>query len=278
MSKNLPKISCLCATYNRLEYLKKSIDCFCSQTYPNKELVIVSEGNKEYKDAVLAYVSHLSRSDIIMEFLDNDGSYNLGKIRNISMKLASGQALCQWDDEDLNHPERLWQQFDHMVGNDAQVSFFTDQLQLFSQSGEMFWLDWTQNAQAKNKEDETLYLIPGTKMMFQDSRFSYPESGPEASAGEDSILLEQIYNSDVKISRFSGKGYLYIYCFHGDIKHTFSYDHHRTLSLDCSCTIDFLNKHTDTLKKELKKYKELPSNLSFYVGKKEKILSLVPTC
>ena len=38
---NNPKISCLCVTNNRVSYLKTAICCFDSQSYENKELVIV---------------------------------------------------------------------------------------------------------------------------------------------------------------------------------------------------------------------------------------------
>ena len=260
------KISCLCATYNRWERLKHTINCFLRQTYENKELIIVSEGSKAYKEKIANYVKSLDSSDIRMEFLE--GNYTLGAIRNISMQLAKGTIVCQWDDDDLQHPKRLEIQYLDMVKKKAGISFFTDQLQFFWQDKELFWSDWV-----RDTESDLLQLIPGTLMMVKDDRFSYPEFGTEASAGEDSAFLEQIYHSGIPIARLSGYGFLYIYCFHESKQNVFSYDHHRALALQRSCSPEFLEEHRPELEQALKDY-DLPRPFSFYVAIREKIFSL----
>ena len=39
-----PLVSCICLTRNRREWLPKAIDCFEQQTYSQRELVIVWDG------------------------------------------------------------------------------------------------------------------------------------------------------------------------------------------------------------------------------------------
>ena len=43
MNNQLPLISCICVTREKPSLLKRAIDCFLAQTYPNKELVILYE-------------------------------------------------------------------------------------------------------------------------------------------------------------------------------------------------------------------------------------------
>ncbi len=65
----LPKISCLTVTYGRLALLKQSIRSFCDQTYPNKELWIVTDGEARYQRAIEDHVRCLGRDDIKLALL-----------------------------------------------------------------------------------------------------------------------------------------------------------------------------------------------------------------
>nr|VFJ58496.1 MAG: Glycosyl transferase family 2 [Candidatus Kentron sp. DK] len=260
---HLPKISCLTATLDRFDFLKRSIRCFCDQTYPNKEMVIVTEGAAAYKEKIREHVTSLNRTDIRLEFLDGD-NYNLGKVRNISIARASGDLICQWDDDDLFHPLRLEIQARDMLEKNCRASFLTDQLQYFWDSGEMFWLDWN------SAGNDMLRLIPGTLLMYKDARFSYPESGENAVKGEDSGLLAQIYRN-VPIARLSGFGYLYVYGFHAE--NTFDYDHHRALSAERSVSPDRFVKDLAEFEKALACY-PIPRPFSIYRFTREKVLTL----
>ena len=52
--KDLPRVSCVCVSQNRPHFLKKAISYFKHQTYPNKDLVIVYEGDEPGKSVVAA--------------------------------------------------------------------------------------------------------------------------------------------------------------------------------------------------------------------------------
>lgn len=217
----LPKISCLTVTLNRLIQLKQAVRCYCDQTYPNRELVIVTEGARRYRQAIADYLQTLDRSDIRLVSLDGD-SYTLGKVRNLALDAAAGELICQWDDDDLNHPERLRLQYEQMAREQAQACYLTDQLHFFARERELYWIDWRRGGRSTGVWE----LIPGTLMMARDSRFRYPEAGPEARAGEDTALLNALYGQ-VQIAKLQDAGHLYIYTYHGG--NTYSYDHHRAL-------------------------------------------------
>jgi glycosyltransferase involved in cell wall biosynthesis len=215
-----PKISCLTVTLNRLILLKEAIQCFCHQTYANKELVIVTDGNQRYADAIRDYIATLD--GFAIRLLQVEGkNHPLGRLRNIAMDFARGRVLCQWDDDDLVHPERLQTQFDHMARHQARACFLTDQLQFFVQQREMYWVTWTGN------EGFIHQLIPGTLMMVKSPFVRYPETGRFARTGEDSALLHQVIDQ-MKTVGLSHSGYLYIYRYHGN--NVFSRQHHMKMA------------------------------------------------
>jgi glycosyltransferase involved in cell wall biosynthesis len=99
-----PKISCLMVTANgRFETFIRAARCYADQTYPNRELVVVNEGTKEYQRQIAEHLA--GRDDVRLIFLD--GKYTLGGLRNIAIRLCQGPLFCQWDDDDFNSPERL---------------------------------------------------------------------------------------------------------------------------------------------------------------------------
>jgi len=239
-----PKISCLTVTLNRLVLLKESIQCYCAQTYPNRELVIVSDGTLRYRQAISAYLRWLGRDDI--RLISVAEKHSLGALRNISLDAATGDIVCQWDDDDLNHPQRLELQFEHLTKAGAQASCFTDQLQFFFAERSLSWSDWRTGG-TKGIEQ----LIPGTLMTHRDVRFRYPGTTELASAGEDSVLLGQIV-ANATVTRFQDAGFLNVYSYHG--KNVFSEIHHRRIAFYGSRSADFLRDHASTLRDALRHY------------------------
>jgi glycosyltransferase involved in cell wall biosynthesis len=215
-----PKISCLTVTLNRLGLLKAAIRCYVEQTYPNRELVIVTDGSARYKLAIEDHVAALDRDDIKLVFLE--GEHTLGRLRNIAVESASGEIICQWDDDDLYHPQRLAEQAACMQAGGARACFLTDHLQFFYEERRLLWIDWDRDAWLPSMWN----LIPGTLMMYRDDRFRYPESGEHARMGEDTAFLASFYD-EIPIARLGGKGYLYLYTYHG--RNTYGADHHRAL-------------------------------------------------
>lgn len=112
-----PLISCLCVTRRRPQHLARAIRCFQSQTYPNRELVIVHPATDEpTKDCIAGF----SDERIRPYPLDAPG-IRLGDLRNLSLKHASGRLACIWDDDDWYSPERLARQYATMRSSNKQA-------------------------------------------------------------------------------------------------------------------------------------------------------------
>jgi glycosyltransferase involved in cell wall biosynthesis len=239
-----PMISCLLVTRDRLELAKRSIRCFAEQTWANRELVIVTDGEPEFREALLRYAKEagVERCRLVLA----DSGTPLGLLRNISIDAAAGDLVCQWDDDDAYHPERLTVQAEALLREGARASFFTDHLQYLEEEQLLFWIDWTAGGRITDQRQ----FFPGSLMMFRDPRFRYPESGPYARRGEDSVLLAQLMRS-VPIARISGMGHLYLYHYHG--ANTFDRDHHYRMSA-CAAPGDFLKAREATIRQAVAHY------------------------
>lgn len=242
MFKDFPKISCLMVTANgRLEHFKRSYQCYLDQTYPNKELVIVNEGTKEYQRDIKDVVQ--DKPDIKMVFLD--GSYTLGSLRNISMSLCSGEIWVQWDDDDFNISQRLMIQYQSLVNSKKSICYFTDQLHYYFPTKELYWENW------KTPKGQLRYcLIPGTCMSWKSFKLKYPSSGEFSGAGEDSVMAVSICKNDQSdLHLLSGKGYSQVYSYHG--KNVWDLEHHKEISKKKSYPISFMIDNKDKIVRTL---------------------------
>jgi glycosyltransferase involved in cell wall biosynthesis len=96
-------VSALMVTRDRAALAACSIDCFRRQTWPHRELVIVDDGQD---DALPSLVRALGDPRIRLLRLSSQG-LPLGTLRNRAVAEARGELVCQWDDDDLFHPERI---------------------------------------------------------------------------------------------------------------------------------------------------------------------------
>lgn len=225
-----PKISCLMVTSdNRLEFFKKSLNCFYLQTYKNKELVIVTDGSEEYKSEISSLVQ--DDPDVKLVFLKR--LRPLGALRNISLAVSSGDFFLQWDDDDFNMPDRMLLQYDRMRSSDLTVSFLGDQLHYFFPTKTLYWEDWKQYG---NIGLDKHRLIPGT-IMARKSQFSYkyPSTGRNARVGEDTVFSDSIILKE-KYNIIDDLGHLHLYTFHGN--NAWNLDHHMIITKHRSKMID----------------------------------------
>jgi glycosyltransferase involved in cell wall biosynthesis len=215
-TQEMPLISCLMVTLDRLALAKRSIQCFADQTWPNRELVIITDGEPRFRESLERFVAALHLANV--RFVDPGRRMPLGALRNLSLAHAHGDVVCQWDDDDGNHPDRLRIQAEHMFAQNARASFFGDHLQWIAEERTLSWIDWSWGGATGMAA-----MFPGSLMMVRDPRFRYPEDGPHARQGEDSVFLSQLYES-IPIAKLDGAGYLYLYAYHG--RNTFLREHH----------------------------------------------------
>ena len=233
-------------TRERVGLLKEAIACYLDQTYPRRELVIVAAGSAWSRRAVADHLEALGRDDLRLVEID-DPEATLGAMRNASLEAARGEVVCQWDDDDLYHPQRLELQLAAMQAAGAGACFLTDHLQFDAPAREMYWVDWASFREHGPGHE----LLPGSMMARRDACPRYPETGEDARWGEDNAFRKRLLET-VEVAPLAGHGCLYLYRFHG--RNVWGRDHHRRLSARAAGA-RFLRRHEPVLRRALSAYR-----------------------
>lgn len=238
-------ISCLTITRpGRLAQLRRAIECFSHQTHAAREMVIVHDGDEAYAQQIRAIVKTFPNDPF--RIVDVDAGKTLGELRNLSVQNATGDLVCQWDDDDLYHPQRLELQHRCLLDSDSDFCFLTDQLHWFQNTGEFFWDDW-------NIEPYPMNLIQGTLL----GRRALLPAYPALSRGEDTPVLQALYQAGAKLAALDGHGYLYIYTYSG--ANAWDLAHHAAITRLKRLRQEQLEARRETLARELRRYR-LPLN------------------
>ena len=209
-------ISCLTVTREaRFASLERAVADFVRQTWPERELVIVHDGDAAFDAKLKALAA--SHDGAAIAVRREPGTRTLGELRNAAVDAARGEIVCQWDDDDRYHPRRLELQFAAMRVENSEFCFLTDQLHLFAANRTMYWDDW-------NLEVHPLNLVQGTLLGSKAALGRYPP----LARGEDTPLILDLLRRGRRITRLREHGYLYVYVFDG--KNAWGYDHHATIS------------------------------------------------
>lgn len=217
----MPKISCVTVTTGRVDLVKKAIHCYVYQTYKNKELVILSQGSEEENKQIESYVNSLERNDI--SFFNAPSHLTLGAMRNASIEIAKGEVICQWDDDDLYHPDRIRTQYMALRRNNRNVGCaYSDFLKYFETTGEVYWCDWSKEGTLSSQ------LLCGAIMFYKSifhkyNSMLYPQTGSQCHVEEDLNVLQKLIASGNVVPVFAAHHYVYMY--HGE--NTYDLEHHK---------------------------------------------------
>jgi len=119
-----PLISCLMVTADRPELCKRAILSYLGQTYGNKELVVLDNGEKPMQSLLADVPSH----ELRYEYIQSNTATTIGELRNRSLEMVTGDIVVpQWDDDDWSAPERLDTQYQSLDrhGADALTLYAT---------------------------------------------------------------------------------------------------------------------------------------------------------
>jgi len=209
-------ITCVMITQPaRLRLARLAVGDFARQTITDSELLVVHTGDAAFGSALVSDLDPTLRPRVRVH--EADARLNLGALRNIATAAATGDFVCQWDDDDRYHPLRLELQHEALQAQAADFCFLTDQLHWFPQQRELYWDDWS-------REAYPLDFIQGT--LF--GRRSLMPVYPEIARGEDTGLAMDLLRGRHRIARLSDRGWCYVYVYHGG--NVFSADHHAAIS------------------------------------------------
>jgi glycosyltransferase involved in cell wall biosynthesis len=192
MNDTQPLISCLCVTRARVPLLRRAVRCFREQTHPNRELLILFDADDS---ATRDYVATLADDRVRAVEVPVSPRQKLGALRNLAVAQARGQYVCQWDDDDWYHPERLAVQLSALRASGRPACVLSR---------------WTcLDAEARRAYISPHRIWEGSLLVERDQMVAYPD----LARGEDTVALETL--SKRQHLHMLDRPELYVYTFHG---------------------------------------------------------------
>ena len=99
---SFPLVTAIMPTRQRPEFALQAVGYFLAQDYPNKELVVLEDG--------AASLPGRLPDDPRIRYIAADKARSIGSLRNEACRLARGDIVAHWDDDDWHGPERLTRQ------------------------------------------------------------------------------------------------------------------------------------------------------------------------
>lgn len=182
-------------TANRKRLVRRSLLSYQKQTYPNKEIVIVDDGKEDLSDVLQSLTKDEVKYNKIPKRPDNV----LGHLRNLTLEMASGDILVQWDDDDWYHPERL----------QVQAEVLSGEAEMCCLSGALFHLD---TKMFFNHPFVSRFRkgVPGSIMHRKNPFIRYPG----IPLGEDDIYLKA-WKKRANVMLGAAHSFLFIRSYHG---------------------------------------------------------------
>lgn len=196
MDSDQPLISCICITRGKPRLLQRAIGCFEAQTYLHKELVVLYEEDDEPTRRFVAENSFAHHIRFIKaKALPRQP---LGQLRNMAIEQSHGAFICQWDDDDWYHINRLQFQYNALHKACSKASVMTQ------------WLVFDHTRGSAYISNRRLWegSVLCEKKVLQQKQYA------PVSIGEDTVVIDYLKDND-HICEMNDHAGLYIYVYHG---------------------------------------------------------------
>lgn len=172
-----PLVSCIMPTCNRRPFIRLALSCFRSQTYPNRELIVVDDGRDP--------IGELVRDEPGVRYVRIAQHLSIGAKRNLACAEARGEIVAHWDDDDWYSADRLERQTAPLVRGDADITGLENRFVL-QVPDRMFWT-------VDPRLHRSMFVgdVHGGTLVYRRSIWTAGIRYPEVDLGEDAMLLRQ---------------------------------------------------------------------------------------
>lgn len=189
-----PLVSCIMPTCGRRRFVGRAIEYFLRQDYPNRELIVLDDGNDPVVDLI--------PDDRAIHYRRLEGRLAVGTKRNLACEAALGTIIAHWDDDDWYAPSRLTDQVDTLIATEADVCGLA-RLVYYDPDRAKAWV-------YSYPSDEPQWLGGGTLCY----RRAYWEAHPfaDVDTGEDALF---VWNAAARVVAMPGRTF-YVGTVHPD--------------------------------------------------------------
>ena len=203
MSVVQPKISVITPTRNRRELLPRLINCFKTQSWPNKELLILDDTYEETNLFTLP-------DDEEITFIKTQLTSSIGRKRNELIARSTGDFIAHFDDDDFYSPNYLTTMANTLISSKHDLIKLAGWFCLHENTDTLGFWDTTRKdlPHIMFSGKNTIAMI-SSKFTDKSYRsyltgygFSYfyrksiweNQSFPDINLGEDTVFIENILN------------------------------------------------------------------------------------
>ncbi len=183
----LPLVSCIMPTQNRRAFVRQSLLYFERQDYPNKELIIVDDGDDAVADLVASHP--------LVRYIALPQKKSIGEKRNIACELARGTIIAHWDDDDWYAPHRLSYQVAPLLARQVDVTALETSC-FFDLPN---WQAWTCSPDLHRR----LFVrdVHGGTLVYWRNIWGPHTRYPHQSLAEDAFFLQLVCNRGARLQK-----------------------------------------------------------------------------
>jgi glycosyltransferase involved in cell wall biosynthesis len=186
-----PLMSCTMPTRGRPAFVAQSIRYFQRQDYPALELLIVYEEDSDLPADI---------SDARIRCIRVPPGTSIGAKRNEAVRLAQGELVAHWDDDDWYGDQRLSRQAAPILHNIADVTGLNDMLFMARPQAE-FWAASRALFRRMFVENVSGGTLVFRRSLWQAHHCRYPAT----SLREDADFLLKILGAGARLCRVPGR-------------------------------------------------------------------------
>lgn len=180
----MPFFSIIIPTYNRANFIAKTLDSLLKQTFHDFEIIVVDDGSTDNTEDVVNSFNH---SKI---FYHRKQNAERGAARNYGAKLAKGQFLNFFDSDDLAYPNHLYEAI-KVVETKGHPPVFHLGYDLQNPSGEIIRAENIPDGDVSSKLIFTNFLSCNGVFIRKDifDKFLFPEDRRMAASEDWALWL-----------------------------------------------------------------------------------------
>jgi glycosyltransferase involved in cell wall biosynthesis len=200
VSSSPPLVTAIMPTRQRPDFALQAVGYFLAQDYTNKELVILEDGTP-------SLARSLPDDPRIRYIATGVAQRSIGAMRNEACRLARGDIVAHWDDDDWYGPERLTRQVAAIRAGGADITGLRNCL-TFDLAAWRFW-------RCRPDLHRRLFVrdVHGGTLVYRRLIWEEKAQFPDRSLAEDAVFLDQAVRRGARLEAVEAEG-VFIYVRH----------------------------------------------------------------
>jgi glycosyltransferase involved in cell wall biosynthesis len=151
---NIPVVSVIIPTYNRLDMLERAVQSVLAQTFSSFEIIVANDAG----ESVEPLLCRLDAGRKCIKFVNSEQKSGVSAMRNLALNLAQGKYIAYLDDDDYYYPEHIELLHSYLEENNEKVVYSNSLLATQEKQNDI-WVTVKKELQFDNEFDFDQLLV-----------------------------------------------------------------------------------------------------------------------